>query len=334
MYELLAISLTLSALLTVNAAMSIAVGGSWRLVRPVLRRFSAASQAEILFTLRILPPAIAIVTVTAVLLPSFIAHEPYSSGETVGPKLAALAIISAAGVALAIWRAVRSWWATQMLLGEWLRQAEPIEVSGVPTPTFKFSHPFPIIAVVGTIRPRLFIAERVLTSLTVDELAAAIAHECRHLSARDNFKRLLLRVCRDLLMFVPSGRPLDRAWAESAEAAADEFAARRSAQTALDLASALLKIARMVPAKTQVSLPLASFLVGVDEEKGVKSRVRRLLVLASSDGRIRDRRALTGNVLPLVAISTFVIIGIATGNSSNVLVTAHGLIEVAVKLLS
>lgn len=333
MYELLAISLTLTALLTVNAVMSAVASGARRLLRPALQRFSAAARAEILFTLRILPAAIATVTVAAVLLPSFIAHEPHASGETVGRKLAALTLISAAGVTLAIWRAVRSWLATRTLLGQWLSGAEQIEIAGVTTPTFKFSHPFPIIAVVGTVRPRLFIAAHVLTSLTPEELTAAIAHECGHLDARDNLKRLLLRICRDLLVVMPSGRSLDRAWAEAAEAAADEFAARRSSKTALDLASALLKIARMVPARTMVRLPLAAFLVGVDEEKGVKARVRRLLVLAS-DGRARRGRKLAANMLPVVAVAAFVVLGVVTANSTQVLMTVHRLIEFTVRLLN
>jgi Zn-dependent protease with chaperone function len=334
MYELLAISLALTALLTVNAVASLAVGSLWRPLRPALLRLSASTRGEILFTLRILPPAVALVAVAAVLVPSFIAHEPQATGETVGPKLAALTAISAAGVALAVTRAARSWWATRSLLHNWLRAAQRIEVTGVTARTFKFSHEFPILAVVGTIRPRLFIAERVLTSLTPEELTAAIAHECGHLNARDNLKRLLLRVCRDLWIVAPFGRSLDRAWAESAEAAADEFAAQRSAQTALDLASALLKIARMVPAKTQVSLPLAAFLVGVDEEKGVKVRVRRLLVLASLNGHVSRTQMLAANVLPVAAVSAFVAAGVAAAFSSHVLVTAHGLMEFAVRLLS
>ena len=118
---------------------------------------------------------------------------------------------------------------------------------------------------VGTIRPRLFIAERVLATLNEEELTAAIAHECGHLSAHDNFKRLLLRVSRDVLMIVPCGRSLDRAWAEAAECAADEQAAQLDTETALNLASALVKIAKMVPVGARAAVPMAAFLVGVEE---------------------------------------------------------------------
>ena len=113
-------------------------------------------------------------------------------------------------------------------------------------------------------------------------MTAAIAHEGGHLSAHDNFKRSLLRACRDVLMIVPCGRSLDRAWAEAAECAADEHAAQQSAETALNLASALVKIAKMVPVGARAAVPMAAFLVGVEETRGVKARVRRLLEIASN----------------------------------------------------
>src|SRR5438094_213015 len=79
-------------------------------------------------------------------------------------------------------------------------------------------------------------------------LAAVIAHECGHLSARDNLKRTLLGICRATLLLVPFGRAVHRAWPRSGESAADEFAAEQTPPTALNLASALLTIAKMVAA--------------------------------------------------------------------------------------
>ncbi|MFN2578570.1 MAG: M48 family metalloprotease, partial [Pyrinomonadaceae bacterium] len=111
---------------------------------------------------------------------------------------------------------------TNQLTRKWLSQSERIDLPGIQIPALRITHPFPIIAIVGTFRPRLFIAREVLLSLNQEELAAAIAHECGHLSARDNLKRTLLRICRDTLLLVPFGRAVDRAWAECAESAADE----------------------------------------------------------------------------------------------------------------
>jgi Zn-dependent protease with chaperone function len=333
MYELLLISLALSALLTVNALMSLAAGFAWRLLEPVLRNVSAGLRAEILFTLRISAPAIAIIAVAAIFVPSFLTHEPYVSNEVVGEKLAALAILSAVGVGFALFRALRSWLATRSLMRDWLSRAQPIFVEGVPAPTFSISHAFPIIAIVGTMRPRLFIAERVLASLTQDELQAAISHECGHLGARDNLKRTLLRACRDLLMLVPFGRALDRAWADAAESAADEHAALKSSQTALNLASALVKIARMVPAGAHAAMPVAVFLVGTAETRGVKVRVRRLLDLAS-EGRHRIGHSNVVKAVPVFAIASLIVAGVAGANQSEVLLSVHHFIERVVHVLS
>jgi Zn-dependent protease with chaperone function len=334
MYELLGICLALSALLALNALMSLVVGTSWRLFAPALRNLSAGLRAELLFTLRISAPAIAIIAVAAVFVPAFITHEPYATGEVVSKKLAALAILSAAGVALALARAIRSWFATRSLLRDWLVSAKPIQVAGVTKPTYSLPHSFPIIAVVGTFRPRLFIAERVLKSLTEDELAASIAHECGHLNARDNLKRSVLRICRDVLMLVPCGRSVDRAWAEAAECAADEHAAQGSPRIALNLASALVKIAKMIPLKSQAAMPLAVFLVGVEEGRGIKARVSRLLDLASRDYGRGYGDSTVVKILPAIALAALVTLGIAVASHPSALVNVHTMIEQVVQLLS
>jgi hypothetical protein len=78
---------------------------------------------------------------------------------------------------------------------------------------------------------------------------------------RDNLKRALMRACRDVLVIVPCGRILDRDWSEVAEAAADEHAARAGATVALDLASALIKIARLIPEGVKPTMPAGAFLI-------------------------------------------------------------------------
>lgn len=284
MYELLGICLILAALLSINALVSLVAATLWRLFAAPARRWSAHTRARILFAMRVGPPGFAVLSVSALLIPSYIAYEPYSTTEIVGKKLAALALVSAVGVALALWRGLKSWVVTRRLLREWLAGAEEIRIAQINIPAFRIQHPFPVIAVVGSVRPRLFVAGRVLDSLSDEELLAAMAHECGHLAARDNLKRVLVRACRDVLTIVPCGRSLDRAWGENAEAAADESAANRGSAVALNLASALIEIARMVPTGARATMPVASFLLG-DQSEGVKGRVKRLLDLAVTGKR-------------------------------------------------
>ena len=284
MYELLGISLGLAALLSVNALASFVSAGLWRIIRRPLQRCSARTRAEFLFAFRVTPLLLSTLFVAAFLIPAYLLHEPYSTGEVVSGKLAALAFISAVGLLLAVSRAVRSWLRTRRLLKAWLNAARPITLPGVSIPTFKLTHEFPVLAVVGTFRIRLFVAEQVLATLSPDELRAAIAHEAGHLHARDNLKRSLLRACADALLMIPCGRSLDRAWVETSESAADEFAALESPAAAINLAAALVKVAKMVPKGSRAGVPVAAFLVGNEEDRGIKARVRRLLEIASNPG--------------------------------------------------
>jgi len=332
-YELLGTCLVLAALLTINAIASLLVAACWRLIEQPLRNTPARTRAEILFAMRVGPPALALIVVALFLVPSYVGYEPHATSEIVSKKLAVVAIISAAGVLFALWRGFRSWLATRVLLREWLAGANQIEVPGITVPTFRISHSFPIIAVVGTIRPRLFIAERVLDALSREELIAAIAHEGGHLVARDNFKRSLLRACRDALMIVPCGRSLDHAWAEAAESAADEHAAQKNANTALDLAAALVKIAKMVPTGARATMPVAAYLVGVEETRGVKARIGRLLEIATIGSGQRLGNSSVAGVFPAISLCLLVLLAVVVAGNPGVLMTVHLVIESAVKLL-
>jgi Zn-dependent protease with chaperone function len=281
------------------------------------------------------PPVIAIIAVAAFLVPSYLLYEPYSTNEVVSKKLATLAILSGIGVGLAVWRAFRTWQATHSLLRKWLCLATPIELPGSPIPAYQLPYGFPLIAVVGTFRPRLFIAEHVLESLSEEELVAAISHECGHLAARDNFKRSLLRISRAGLLLVPCGRSLDRAWSEASESAADEHAAQESSTIAINLASALVRIARMIPAGESQTMPAAvsTFLAGGEQLHGVKARVRRLLELASTDTKLRGSHARFVRLAPWLTIAAIVVASIVLESRPQVLAVAHSFIEGMVAFL-
>jgi Zn-dependent protease with chaperone function len=331
-YELLGICLVLTALLAVNSLASLLLTAIWRLGESRLAHLSAHARAEILFGMRALPPALALMCAAILVIPAYLAYEPHVTSEVVSTKLAMLAVLSAAGLVFALWRAYRSWFATRSLLRGWLRVSQQIQLHDLIIPTFRIEHSFPIIAVVGSIRPRLFVASSVLDALTKEELAAAIAHERGHLIARDNLKRLVLRACRDLLILAPLGRSLDRAWAQAAEAAADEHAARENPDRALNLASALVKIAKMIPERERAEVPLGAYLIGAEETQGVKARIRRLIDIASHGIDKRNNRSL---ILTTQAISLigFALFAIAAACNPRVLIGVHELIEHTVALL-
>jgi Zn-dependent protease with chaperone function len=338
MYTFLGITLVLALLLTINATATMIAVGVGRLCRPLLRKCSARTRAEILFVMRIGPPVIAIVSIGAFMIPSYLIYEPHATDEVVSWKLGLLATLSAIGVGLAISRGLRSWLATRSLVKDWLASSTPVELDGISIPTYVFRHSFPMVAVVGAFRPRLFIADQVFESLSGEELAATIAHEYGHLAAHDNFKRAVMRVSRAALLLIPCGRSLDRAWSDASESAADEHAAQQSSFVALNLASALVRIARMIPKGHRPVIPAAvSALVSPflgDDSPGVKVRVRRLVELASTDSGQLVSNASIVRFAPWLVLAFIVVVGVTIESRPQVLASVHSFIEHVVVILS
>lgn len=331
-YYALAICLALAVFLALNALGSSAAAASWPFIRRRAGRMSARARARILFGLRVLPPAFALAFVAALLIPAYLLYEPYPAPDAVGLPLLALAALSASCFARAAYRLTASCLATKRLTAAWLRRAEPIGVEGVGIRAYRLGNTTPVLAVVGTLRPRLFVASQVLDSLSAEELAVALAHERGHLLARDTLKRALLNLCRELLPFVGAGRALDRAWAEEAERAADEYAACGGGAGALDLAAALIKIARLMPAGSGRVVPAGAFLLeGADE--GVAGRVRRLTEIASTKALPAGRESLLSKALTPAALLLLAVM-LSASIDRQTLSAVHALTERVVKLLS
>ena len=333
MYFLLGASIALAAMLLMNSAASFITSVLWKACRKSALRWPAATRAALICTLRIVPVVIGIACVSLLLLPAYFTHEPRNDHEDVSMKLAFVAGFSAIGIGVALIRGFITWRATSRLTAVWLSNGTPIDLSGINIPAYRIDHQFPVIAVVGMLRPKLFIASHLLNELTDEELAAAIQHEAGHVAAHDNLKRSLMRACRDTLLLIPCGRLLDEAWKEASESAADEHAARGGSLVALDLASALVKISRLIPRGTRPAMPAAALLVGYDEEGIVSERVARLLRLANDSNPITQSRFAVPAVLWLgsVLLMTLTVI---IFSEPHVLAFVHGLIEFGVHLLN
>jgi len=333
MFELLGLSLLLAALLTFNSLASLLADCAWRLSRKLVRGWSAVTRARLIFLLRTSPAFLSLVCVLFLFVPSYLAYEPRHTGEDVSPKLALLALVSGIGLILALARAVFAWQLTARLAADWLQQAKPITIAGLDIPTYQIKHAFPVIAIVGVLRPRLFIATQVLELLTPEEISAALSHESGHLAARDNLKRGVLRACRDFLLIVPCGRELDRDWAHASEEAADERAAGEGRGVALDLASALVKIARIIPEGARPAMPAGVFLFGDDDGRGIKGRVRHLLNLAAAEINPGMRKSLAMRAMFVLLSVSLILVVLFVSTSYPILATVHTLIEHAVAAL-
>lgn len=330
MFELLGLALLLATLLTFNSLASLVIAGLWRVAGRATNGWTAVSRARLLFSLRTLPALLAFLSIALLLIPSYLVYEPRHTAETVSLKLGLLAFLSAAGIIISIYRGIATNRATAKLTSDWLRQGKAIKITGIDIEAYQIEHTFPLIAIVGFLHPKLFIASQVLELLTPEEISAAVAHENGHLAARDNLKRGLLQACRDALLIIPSGRLLDKAWSEASEEAADENAARQGNVVALDLASALVKIARKIPQGARPTMPAGVFLLGDEETKGIKSRVRRLIALAATECRPVYRRDVSTNLLVWVPAGIVLVTLLVMATSPVLLSQVHALIEHAV----
>jgi Zn-dependent protease with chaperone function len=332
LYAMLCICLTLSAVLALNALASALAGVVWRALAPRVQGWDAAARARLLFALRVSPPVAAAALAIALIVPSYLLYEPPDSGEGVSVKLLLLAVVSAAGVLLACWRVARTWLATRRLVRDWMRHAEPFEVEGARVPAFRIRHSFPVIAVIGVLRPRLFVATQVFDALTPEELTAALAHESGHVEGRDNLKRALLQAGEDALLHAPLGRSLRRAWQRESEMAADEFAAEAGAAAALDLASAIVKISKLIPRGARPTLPAGAHLLG-DSDDGTSRRVRNLLRLASNAGGARAGLHARSPLATALCLCLFFTAGTLLFTHPDILRVTHAAIEQVVAQL-
>jgi len=332
MYYLLGISLALTLLLILNLIGSATASLIWMTVKGRAVHLSSRKCERVLFALRALPLCAATLIVLVFVLPGFLLHEPYATKELVTAQFALIALLSLAGIVIAASRLVRTWLDTRRLTSRWMASAEQIDIDQVSIPVYRIEHPFPVIAVVGMFRPRMFVAMQIFDSLSDDEFRSAIAHEYGHLVSRDNFKRAFLKICRDMVIF-PIGREIDRAWDESREAAADEYAVEVGGNgMALDLASTLIKIARIVPENGSPLMPLGSFVVE-STEGDVNSRVRRLVEISDTTSHAKNRTSRHIPkylwVLPCVAVFA----GVLLASEIDMLRTVHGISETLVHLL-
>jgi Zn-dependent protease with chaperone function len=321
MYFLLGICLLLVLFLALNISASLAVAAIWRVIEKFVQSRPAQKRVRIIFALRIFPLAGTLVFIFAFLLPSYFLFEPVASGETVGLRLILAASLSAIGIAAAFYRVFKTWWKTRQLIENWQQHSRPVPVSDSKIPVYRIAHPFPVISLVGFFRPRIFISNQILDLLSNNEMAAAMDHEYGHLKNHDNLKRWLLRFSQDLLIF-PIGKRLDRIWAETAETVADEYAATVSGnEAALDLASALVKIARIVPPGVSPAMPAGAFLIE-EHRVDITFRVHNLLQMTTGENNFKAQNL---NYLLWLGAISILVLGLAI--NYDFLLSVHNILE-------
>ncbi len=211
--------------------------------------------ARVVLCLRLLPAAMAGYLGWGLGISSYLALEPRGTEERIGP---ACLIAGLFGIAICVVGLARGF-AIAIRSAKRFRSCRE---TGAP-----------LLAVAGIVRLRVVVSAGVRASLAPDELAAALRHEEAHRHAHDNLKRFLILASPIVFPFSRAFRALDGAWRRLAECAADDYAAGESAERALALASALVRVGRM-----RAGIPLeplgASFLTETDD---LRKRVERLI---------------------------------------------------------
>lgn len=227
-------------------SLSLAVTCLWRRVVPnpslnsalLRQRGSARRVANFLFALRMFPLAASLAITGLITVPSFLMLEPRKIDEPLNAWLLALGVCAVAlviyGVSNAIWAARKA--ARSVSL--WTAAARPVAPCA-NVPVLRIVPPVPAMTVVGVLRPTILLSGTAESMLTPGELQTTLHHEIAHVRRRDNLKKLLMR-----FVAFPGLNGLEAAWLEATELSADDDAVS-SADEALDLAAALIKLSRL-----------------------------------------------------------------------------------------
>jgi Zn-dependent protease with chaperone function len=261
------------------------------------RRWSPSQRRRLFAAARVLPCAAALLFAALVVAPGYAGLEPRGARESVGPTLALVALSAIALLARGPLLALGAWRKTRRIETAWLRTADRVEVPRLGLPVWRMREGA-AFWMSGLVRPRLIVGAAVLEALTPVELETAYGHELAHVASHDNLVRLCLAGCPGALSVMSLGRRLEREWAGASEAAADWRAVAGSPVAAVELASALVKVARLA----RPGPGLAASALG---EGDVDGRVRSLLAPERPLGAplIAQAGAWAGLLTPLAAVA-------------------------------
>ena len=256
-----------------------------------------------LFALRLLPVVVAVLFALTVVFPAFQSRELHHDREAAGPLLLILAAFALLTLLHGIWRGWRAWRATRSHLQACGPAKRYVVENGCTVHVVDFIEP--LIGVIGAWRPRVVTVERVISACSHDEFRQVVAHEAAHISTRDNLKLMLLIACPDAIAWTSLGATLIQRWRKEAEFAADQRAAGNDPQRRLELAAALIKVARLgdTGMSAQHALRMS---VALDDVEG---RVRQLLAPARcTSATLSNMLASLALLMPITALPLYALI--------------------------
>jgi hypothetical protein len=267
------VCLCLAAFFLVHAASGLLVSAMTPWAVRLSSRMPAVRGARLLLALRLFPAAFGLFVVAGLCTPSYLYLEPKGAPEEMG-----IACLAAALMGLTVWG-----WSIARAAGAMMRslrhirqvrgRSREMRLPGERKAAWVIEGTAPCVMLAGVFRPRMVISRDVVAALSAEQLSAVIRHERAHGISRDNLKRLLVLLAPGVAPFVSGFRNLERAWAKTAEWAADDRAAAGKTRRSLSLAAALVRVARLGAAVAAPALATSLMADGAD----LSERVDRLL---------------------------------------------------------
>ena len=209
---------------------------SW-LAGAALNQSGARPRAGALLAVRLFPACASLLLAFLMFVPAHWIAEPRDAQESFGWVVCAMAAAGAGLICRGIVRAA--------ILERADRKLRSLERSSSSVAETREADGVPGIALAGLVRTRILMGRHVAPALTPAELEVAIAHEHAHGRALDNLKRWAIHCAPDFFGASAIARKVERDWHAAAESLADARAVGGDARRALDLASALVKVARL-----------------------------------------------------------------------------------------
>lgn len=272
MFALRGMAVSFSIFALVYAALSLIVIVTWRRVWQYGQLHSARRCADFLLAARMMPFVAATLLTLALAVPSFLLLEPRVVNESMSVVPVALGFCGLSVLLAGMWKGAMALTQAAQTVARWSREASQF-ASNASTcegsiAVRRISESAPPLTAAGIFRPSVWLSKAAEFVLSERELQSALRHEVAHVRRRDNLRKLILR-----LVAFPGMTPLESAWREATEMAADD-AAVTSASEALDLAAAVIKLSRL--ASIEAPAELTTALVH-SPASSLNARVERLI---------------------------------------------------------
>lgn len=271
-FGLLGLSMTLAWFLVISTAAS-AIAAAVALVAARWWNGRHGTRPAGWLALRLLPSVAAGVFLVLAFGPSYLEFEPLNGTEPLKAPLMVLALGGGVLVALAAGRTIGAARRLRQLERGWRTRAVQAPDGPDGLPVWHVDGTGVVATLVGVFRPRLYLSSALAATLTRDERIAVLAHEAAHRRRRDNLARWLMLATPDVFAAMRVGRHTAEQWAAATEHRADEAAMGDDPGMRVALASALVKVARLLPPPPRRPLPTS----GLDDGNILAERVTRLL---------------------------------------------------------